>query len=492
VGDIDVYNNRYYGNEASKILYCASGATVYNNFILDNIGDWIVNTGGSCNFVNNTVASNDVNAPSGSNNAAVVMKDNANYVANNLIAFNTGTDSILHFAADTSTFEYNALYSNSKDPATLTNSNLVCDPKFSTSGGSDVDSHKLGAGSACIDKGKNLASVVKDYFGTTRPLDGDGDGTAVQDPGAYEAAVPTIGKPEVTGLGVSPATFSPNADGTADTTTLSFNLNVNASVTVAVLNASSVEMKRLADNQSMTSGSQLIVWDGKDKNGTVVADDTYSIKVTAKNAAGTDEKEVSVVVNTGTPPPPAEYCAGFTDLPKDYPKCDAVTYVKSIGAMTGNPDGTFDPNSYLQRDQVAKVSLMAFNLFSSSMDYCNSNNPFPDVTSSAWSFQYVCRGVDLNMITGYKSGDDAGYYRPARSVNRVEFLALALRNLSDAMPDTSSTSYNDVEAGQWYSGYAKYSYDNSLFTGNSLYPTRFTTRIEVAEVLYKLHSLGKL
>ena len=36
------------------------------------------------------------------------------------------------------------------------------------------------------------------------------------------------------------------------------------------------------------------------------------------------------------------------------------------------------------------------------------------------------------MITGYKSGADAGFYRPARSVNRVEFLAMLLRNLNEA------------------------------------------------------------
>ena len=106
--------------------------------------------------------------------------------------------------------------------------------------------------------------------------------------------------------------------------------------------------------------------------------------------------------------------------------------------------------------------------------------------------QYVCRGKNLGMITGYKSGIDAGFYRPARSVNRVEFLALLLRNVNDAMPGNDESSYNDVVLNQWFTGYAKYSYDHSLFTGSKLYPTNFTTRAEVAKVIYKLHQLGKI
>lgn len=188
---------------------------------------------------------------------------------------------------------------------------------------------------------------------------------------------------------------------------------------------------------------------------------------------------------------PGSECAGYSDVEKTDSDCDAITYVQTLGAMTGNPNGTFEPDELLQRDQVAKISLETYGLFDGAASYCSAA-PFPDVTSSAWSYQYVCRGVALGMITGYESGADMGYYRPARSVNRVEFLALILRNLSDQMPDNDSASYSDVDSGQWFSGYAKYSYDNSLFTGSKLYPTNFVSRREVAAVIYQLHQLGKI
>jgi hypothetical protein len=112
------------------------------------------------------------------------------------------------------------------------------------------------------------------------------------------------------------------------------------------------------------------------------------------------------------------------------------------------------------------------------------------VAETSWAYQYVCRAKALSVVTGYLSGNDAGYFRPARTVNRVEFLAIILRNLGETMP--TGASYNDVDSSSWFAGYAKYSKDNSLFSGNNLYPTNFTTRREVAQVLYKLHGLGKI
>lgn len=246
--------------------------------------------------------------------------------------------------------------------------------------------------------------------------------------------------------------------------------------------------------------------DAVDGNNTItlknLANGTYSnceLRVTDASDNESDWLEIPTftITDDATPPttPPSDpddYCAGYTDVSKTDSDCDAIEYVQSIGAMTGNPNGTFEPNEYLQRDQIAKISLETFDLFSGSKDYCDGARPFPDVRSGDWSFQYICRGVELGMITGYEAGADAGYYRPARSVNRVEFLALILRNLDDSMPSISSSSYSDVLRGQWYSGYAKYSYDNSLFVGTYLHPDRFVQRVEVARVLYQLHELDKI
>jgi hypothetical protein len=204
--------------------------------------------------------------------------------------------------------------------------------------------------------------------------------------------------------------------------------------------------------------------------------------------------DVSVDTNTsvaGVKIVEATNCAGYSDVVPSDADCEAFKFVQSIGAMTGNPDGTLNPTGTLQRDQVTKIVL--FKTFVKGTDYCKSVNPFPDVTSVDWSFQYICKGVQDALITGYKSGADTGFYRPARLVNRAEFAALLLRNLkSETIPSNSSVSYSDVPADSWFSGYAKYFKDNDLISGDTFSATAPLSRREVAQIMYKLHLLGKI
>lgn len=492
-GDANVYNNVLVSNEAWGIIGCAGGAKVYNNYVLSNEAQYGINAWGDCSAYNNTVVGNTIAA--GAEFAAMRMSGDGNVLANNLVAGNSGNQSFYHYSGDTSTFEYNALFDNGSDPAEgdLTDGNVLCDPLFGGITFVDPDDTKLGEGSACIDMGKVVSSVTEDYYGATRPLDGNGDSTAAYDPGAYEAPVLSVPgvAPVISGLSAAPSTFSPDADGTEDSTTVSFNIDADADVTVSILNSSAVEMTKVMDAEAKTAGAVLAVWNGENDVPEVVADGTYTVKVDITNADGSDSESIDVVVDTSGVTP-SEQCAGYSDVPASHPDCDAIEYMQSVGSMTGNPDGTFDPDEYLQRDQIAKVVLVTFSLFDETEDYCNGTDPFPDVTNSAWSYQYICRGVDLGMITGYEAGADAGKYIPGRSVNRAEFLALTLRNLSDTMPGTDSTSYTDVEAGQWFSGYAKYSQDNGLFVGSKLFPTNSVKRAEVAKVIYELYNLGKV
>lgn len=493
IGAVEVYENLFSGNSAWTGAGC-SGSTLYNNYFLDNTANQVINAYGNCNVYNNTVAGNTINA--GASYAAILMSASTNKVSNNLIVHNAGNQPFVRAAGDSSTFEYNAMYGNGTDPdeASLTDGNLLCDPLFTGSSYTNPDHAKLGEGSACIDKGKVVSTVDTDFFGTSRPLDGDGAGGAQYDPGAYEAptytAPPSSTAPVISGLGVSPATFSPDSDGVQDVTTIAFNISDNADVSVTILNASDVEIKKLMISEAKSAGSQLLTWDGKNTLNQVVEDGTYKVKVYISNTNGNDTEIVEVTVNVSGGA--GGECAGYSDVPASHPSCDAIEYMQSIGAMTGNPDGTFAPDEYLQRDQVAKIVLETFDKFDAAEDYCGGEDPFPDVGPTAWSYQYICRGVELGMITGYEAGADAGYYRPARSVNRVEFLALTLRNLSETMPGLNSTSYDDVLPNQWFSGYAKYSYDHSLFTGSNLYPSQFTKRVEVADVIYELHNQGKV
>lgn len=192
----------------------------------------------------------------------------------------------------------------------------------------------------------------------------------------------------------------------------------------------------------------------------------------------------------------SQFCGKFTDIQPNDPDCPAIGYVYSIGAMTGYPDGTFRKEKILQRDESAKISLKAFKLFVDSTDYCKGKSPYPDITLTGleadWSAQYVCRGTETGMITGYEGGEDKGKFIPERLVNMAEFLALILRNLEDPMPSRETASYPNIPSGHWFSGFFKYAQTNSLLDVTDVKPTDGVSRVQVAKTLYKLHLLGKL
>ncbi len=66
--------------------------------------------------------------------------------------------------------------------------NISAAPLFVDSAGSDC---RLRAGSPCIDAGTNEGAPTEDIDGNPRPIDGDRDGTAITDMGAYEYVPPS-------------------------------------------------------------------------------------------------------------------------------------------------------------------------------------------------------------------------------------------------------------------------------------------------------------
>lgn len=87
-----------------------------------------------------------------------------------------------------------------------------------------------------------------------------------------------------------------------------------------------------------------------------------------------------------------------------------VETAKSLGFVSGNPDGTFAPARNVNRAEAAKMLVGALELEASTVVA-----PFSDVKSTDWFFGAVNTAYHWSVVDG-----EAGKYSPARSINRAE------------------------------------------------------------------------
>jgi len=117
----------------------------------------------------------------------------------------------------------------------------------------------------------------------------------IASPGATSAtgvlSATAAGALALTGIRADPATITPNGDGQADTTTVSYTLNANANVAVTVLDGSGATVAELEPKQWRRAGLRTAVFDGKG-----LPDGAYTVHVVA-NATGGRAAAVDVPVS---------------------------------------------------------------------------------------------------------------------------------------------------------------------------------------------------
>jgi flagellar hook assembly protein FlgD len=99
----------------------------------------------------------------------------------------------------------------------------------------------------------------------------------------------------------SPSIISPNGDQTQDSTSFSYTLNEDATVTLEVFNEANQRVQTVVNQQFQTRGQHVIIWNGQNDQGRVVADGRYRLQVTAKGTMRAANHGATVVVDTQPP-----------------------------------------------------------------------------------------------------------------------------------------------------------------------------------------------
>ena len=85
----------------------------------------------------------------------------------------------------------------------------------------------------------------------------------------------------ITGVVADPATISPNGDGAADTSTITYTTNAGATVTATLLDATGVQLGTIGQPVRVAAGEHSFTFDGLGQ-----PDGVYTIVITAVDATG--------------------------------------------------------------------------------------------------------------------------------------------------------------------------------------------------------------
>ena len=299
---------------------------------------------------------------------------------------------------------------------------------------------------------------------------------------------------------------------------LTFCLDEDAEVTIEIydgFSTSGSEEAQLLDDVTHDKGCYTYVWDGTDDDGKDLDEDIYTYKIiSAKGSHKDTEVGRFVIGNPGTiggeptpnpTPGPTPYegeCSNYYwDLGymgTDNELCEAIAWVTEEGIFQGYNDGSFKPYQNINRVEVTKVILEAFDVNLFPMD--GTTLGFSDVEPFAWYMSYVRTAKFYGMLTGDSNGSTL---RPSDYVNRVELLKIALQ-ASEAFTGYEfatgyySSEYADADSGAWFSDYANAAYQYELYTpyvtgGNEyLLPSNYVERGEVALLMFRMNKAGLL
>ncbi|MBD3330423.1 copper amine oxidase [Candidatus Peregrinibacteria bacterium] len=165
--------------------------------------------------------------------------------------------------------------------------------------------------------------------------------------------------------------------------------------------------------------------------------------------------------------PAVSTAASFSDVSSDDFSYDAIYYLKSNDIVEGYSDGTYKPDSTINRAEFLKILTLVSSVAPS------GKNCYPDV-KDVWYSPYVCAATEAGWVAGYPDG----YFRPEKEINFVE----ASKIISNAL----DLELEDADTLIWFKHYVTALDDEFAIPPSVTSFDKKITRAEMAEMIYRL------
>lgn len=124
-------------------------------------------------------------------------------------------------------------------------------------------------------------------------------------------------------------------------------------------------------------------------------------------------------MDSSTPP-----IVRFPDVPRTHTAFAAVQALAAAGVVSGQANGSFDPDSFLLRAQAAKIVCEGLDLTPEE----EAVNPFVDLGADNPESLYPHEYVAIAAERGIVRGTEPGKFTPWRPVTRAEFITMVVRS----------------------------------------------------------------
>jgi len=161
----------------------------------------------------------------------------------------------------------------------------------------------------------------------------------------------------------------------------------------------------------------------------------------------------------------------FNDVEPNHPHYEAINYLQTEGIVEGYSDGTFKPNTMINRAEFTKIIMET--QFKDKIKNCAANELFNDVNTDDWFAEIVCTAKQKAIIDGYPDGS----FKPANLILLTE----AAKIVSESFRLTVDKSLEP-----WYAPYLMRLTNLNAIPPSLMLPEQALNRGEMAELIYRL------